>query len=141
MISKKRLSKRIDSVQVDIRSLYNSYKDILQERAYIRKEIHEILDRELAQYRSAVQGTQTDKIKFDVLEEWIYEVFKLNNLKFRESDFIERDEKDKLESEIREKIAKQIEDFTFEKGQEMSISPAAFPRIQVALAKLVRETR
>lgn len=141
MISKKRLSKRIDSVQVDIRGLFNSYKDILQERVSIRKEIHEILDRELAQYRAAVQGTQTDKIKFDVLEEWIYEVFKLNNLKFRESDFVERTEKDKLETEIREKIAKQIEDFTFEKNLDVPISPVAYPRVQVALAKLVRETR
>jgi len=138
MISKKRLSKRIDSVEVDMRHLSNSYRD---DRTSIRQEIQQTLDRELAQYRAAVQGTQTDKIKFDVLEEWIYEVFKLNNLKFRESDFIERSEKDKLETEIREKIAKQIEEFTFEKNVDASTSTVVYPKIQAALAKLVREVR
>jgi hypothetical protein len=136
-----RSKKRLEIVERELRDLKRSYKDLLDGRIDFKNDLRSTLDRELAQYRSAVQGTQTDRIKFDVLEEWINEVFKLNNLKFSQSDFIERSERDRIETEVREQIAKQIEDFTFEKGQEMSISPAAFPRIQVALAKLVRETR
>jgi uncharacterized membrane protein YvbJ len=136
-----RNKKRLEIVESELRDLYRSYKDLLDGRIHFQDELRSTFNRELAQYRSAVQGTQTDRIKFNVLEEWINEVFKLNNLKFNQSDFIERSERDRIETEVREQIAKQIEDFTFEKGQEMSISPAAFPRIQVALAKLVRETR
>jgi len=136
-----RSKKRLEIVERELRDLKRSYKDLLDGRIDFKNDLRSTLDRELAQYRSAVQGTQTDRIKFDVLEEWINEVFKLNNLKFSQSDFIERSERDRIETEVREQIAKQIEDFTFEKGQEMSISPAAFPRIQVTLAKLVRETR
>lgn len=132
---------RLEIIERELSDLKRSYKDLLDGRIDFSNDLKRTFDKELSIYRSAVQGTQTDRIKFDVLEEWINEVFKLNNLKFNQSDFIERSERDRIETEVREQIAKQIEDFTFEKGQEMSISPAAFPRIQVALAKLVRETR
>jgi hypothetical protein len=136
-----RNKKRLEIVECELRDLKRGYKDLLDARIDFRNDLNSTLDRELAQYRSAVQGTQTDRIKFDVLEEWINEVFKLNNLKFSQSDFIERSERDRIETEVREQIAKQIEGFIFENDEDASTFTVAYPRVQVALAKLVRETR
>lgn len=101
----KRLHKRITELQVDLRDLHMSYKNLLDERASFSMALKRQFDSELAQYRAAAQATQTDRIKFGVLEEWIGEVFKLNNLKFSDKDFIEKSE----EQMLREKIAKEIE--------------------------------
>ncbi len=109
MISKKRLSKRIDAVQVDIRDLRRGYTTLLDERSSISREMRHAFDRELAQYKSAMQGAQTDRIKFEVLEEWIREVFALNNLKFSDKDFVDAVKKDIVEQEIREQIALELE--------------------------------
>ena len=100
MFNHKRLDKRITELQLEMRNLDRSYRILLDERARTFKEIRDRFDSELAQYRSSVQATQTDRIKFGVLEEWIREVFELNNLKFSEKDFIEKSE----ESALREKI-------------------------------------
>lgn len=105
METKKTLSKRISALQVDMRELRMSYRNLLDERANTTKEIRQIFTSELATYRSAVQATQTDRIKFGVLEEWIREVFELNGLKFSDQDFIEKSE----EQMLRDKIAKEIE--------------------------------
>jgi vacuolar-type H+-ATPase subunit I/STV1 len=105
METKKRLSKRISDLQVDMRELRRGYQNLLDERANTAKEIRQIFTSELAVYRSAVQATQTDRIKFGVLEEWIREVFELNGLKFSDQDFIEKSE----EQMLREKIAQEIE--------------------------------
>jgi tRNA-dihydrouridine synthase len=86
------------------------YKNLLDERASFSMALKRQFDSELAQYRSAAQATQTDRIKFGVLEEWIHDVFKLNNLKFSDKDFIEKSE----EQMLREKIAKEIEDAVIE---------------------------
>lgn len=110
MIGNKRLNKRISDLQVDMRELRRGYQNLLDERANTAKEIRQIFTSELATYRSAVQATQTDRIKFGVLEEWINDVFKLNGLKFSEKDFIEKTEEQKL----REKIAKEIDDAIIE---------------------------
>lgn len=104
MITKKALSKRIDDLQKDMRELRMSYRNLLDERANATKEIRQIFTSELAQYRSAVQATQTDRIKFGVLEEWINDVFKLNGLKFSEQDFIDKSK----ESLLREKIVNEL---------------------------------
>lgn len=104
MITKKALSKRIDDLQKDMRELRMSYRNLLDERANATKEIRQIFTSELAQYRSAVQATQTDRIKFGVLEEWINDVFKLNGLKFSEQDFIDKSK----ESVLREKIVNEL---------------------------------
>lgn len=105
METKKKLSKRISELQVDMRELRMSYKNLLDERASFSMALKRQFDSELAQYRSAVQATQTDRIKFGVLEEWVNEVFKLNGLKFSDKDFIEKSE----EQLLREKIAQEIE--------------------------------
>jgi hypothetical protein len=109
MINKKRLSKRIDAVQVDIRDLRRGYTTLLDERSSISREMRHAFDRELAQYKSAMQDTQTDRIKFEVLEEWIREVFALNKLKFSDKDFVDAVKKDIVEQEIREQIALELE--------------------------------
>ena len=96
----KRLHKRITELQVNLRDLHMSYKNLLDERASFSMALKRQFDSELAQYRSAVQATQTDRIKFGVLEEWIRDVFELNNLKFSDKDFIEKSE----EATLREKI-------------------------------------
>lgn len=106
----KRLHKRINELQVDLRDLHMGYKNLLDERASFSKALKRQFDSELAQYRAAAQATQTDRIKFGVLEEWVNEIFKLNNLKFSDKDFIERSE----EQLLREKIAKEIEDAVIE---------------------------
>lgn len=137
MFKGQRITRLENDVQV-LRRTLEYYKDT---KTSLQSEIRDSFNRELAQYRAAVQGTITDKIKFDVLEEWINEVFKLNNLKFSEKDFIQHNERTAVEAEIREQIAKEIEDYRLERAEELSISPAAFPRIQVALAKLVREPK
>ena len=105
METKKRLSKRISDLQVDMRELRMSYKNLLDERASFSMALKRQFDSELAQYRAAVQATQTDRIKFGVLEEWIKEVFELNGLKFSDKDFVEQSEEQKL----RQKIALEIE--------------------------------
>jgi hypothetical protein len=110
MIRNKRLNKRISDLQVEMRELRRGYQNLLDERANTAKEIRQIFTSELATYRSAVQATQTDRIKFGVLEEWINDVFKLNGLKFSEKDFIEKSEEQKL----REKIAQDIEQWDVE---------------------------
>ena len=96
----KRLHKRITELQVNLRDLHMSYKNLLDERASFSMALKRQFDSELAQYRAAVQATQTDRIKFGVLEEWIRDVFELNNLKFSDKDFIEKSE----EATLREKI-------------------------------------
>ena len=96
----KRLHKRITELQVDLRDLHMSYKNLLDERASFSMALKRKFDEELAQYRAAAQATQTDRIKFGVLEEWIRDVFELNNLKFSDKDFIEKSE----EATLREKI-------------------------------------
>lgn len=104
MESKKRLSKRISDLQVDMRELRRGYQNLLDDRANTAKEIRNMFTSELATYRSAVQATQTDRIKFDVLEEWIREVFELNGLKFSDQDFVEKSK----EAVIREKIVNEL---------------------------------
>ena len=100
----KRLHKRITELQVNLRDLHMSYKNLLDERASFSMALKRQFDSELAQYRSAVQATQTDRIKFGVLEEWIRDVFELNNLKFSDKDFIEKSE----EATLREKIIAEL---------------------------------
>jgi hypothetical protein len=104
MFNNKRLDKRITELQLEMRNLDRSYRILVDERARTFKEIRDRFNSELAQYRSSVQATQTDRIKFGVLEEWIGEVFKLNNLKFSEKDFIEKSE----EAALREKIVDEL---------------------------------
>lgn len=104
METKKTLSKRISALQVDMRELRRGYQNLLDERANTAKEIRQIFTSELATYRSAVQATQTDRIKFGVLEEWIREVFELNGLKFSDQDFIDKSK----ESLLREKIINEL---------------------------------
>lgn len=98
------LNKRISDLQVEMRELRRGYQNLLDERANTAKEIKQIFTSELATYRSAVQATQTDRIKFGVLEEWINDVFKLNGLKFSEQDFIDKSQ----ESILREKIVNEL---------------------------------
>jgi hypothetical protein len=105
MFNNKRLNKRITDLQIEMRELERGYRLLLDSRDSARKEIHKAFTDEVAVYRAAIQGTQTDKIKFGVLEEWIVEVFKLNNLKFSNEDFIQKSE----EQLLRDKIAKDIE--------------------------------
>jgi hypothetical protein len=100
----KRLHKRITELQVDLRDLHMSYKNLLDERASFSMALKRQFDSELAQYRAAVQATQTDRIKFGVLEEWVHDVFKLNGLKFSDKDFIEKSE----EAVLREKIVAEL---------------------------------
>lgn len=100
MFNHKRLDKRITELQLEMRNLDRSYRLLVDERARTSKDIRDRFTSELAQYRSAVQATQTDRIKFGVLEEWIREVFELNNLKFSDKDFVEKSE----EAALREKI-------------------------------------
>ena len=104
METRKRLSKRISDLQVDMRELRRGYQNLLDERANTAKEIRKIFTSELAAYRSAVQATQTDRIKFGVLEEWIREVFELNGLKFSDQDFIDKSK----EAILREKIVEEL---------------------------------
>lgn len=132
---------RIKRLEDDVQTLRRHLEYYKNTKSDLESEIRRTLDKELATYRSRAEASVTDRIKFDVLEEWINDVFKLNGLKFTDSDFIKHNERSIIETEIREKIAKEIENFTFEKAKDMSVSPAAFPRIQVALAKLVREPK
>jgi hypothetical protein len=133
MIGNKRLNKRISDLQVDMRELRRGYQNLLDERANTAKEIRQIFTSELATYRSAVQATQTDRIKFGVLEEWINEVFKLNNLKFSDKDFIERSE----EQLLREKIAKEIEAWEIVEDST-NTNPEVFKFIKKHLADVAR---
>lgn len=132
---------RIKRLETDVQVLRRHLEYYKDTKSDLQSEIRDTLNRELATYRSRAEASVTDRIKFDVLEEWINDVFKLNGLKFTDSDFIKHNERSIIETEIREQIAKEIENFTFEKAKDMSIAPAAFPRIQVALAKLVREPK
>lgn len=125
MITKKRLSKRITDLQIEMRDLHMAYRNLLNERADVSKEIRRMFTSELAQYRSAIQATQTDRIKFGVLEEWIQDVFKLNGLKFSDKDFIEKSE----EQMLREKIAKEIEDAVIEVAGNSAETMAQAARI------------
>jgi hypothetical protein len=129
----KRLHKRITELQVELRDLHMSYKNILDDRASFTMALKRRFDEELAQYRSAVQATQTDRIKFDVLEEWINEVFKLNNLKFSDKDFIERSE----EQLLREKIAKEIEAWEIVEDST-NMNPEVFKFLKKTLADVAR---
>lgn len=129
MESKKRLSKRISDLQVDMRELRRGYQNLLDERANTAKEIRNIFTSELATYRAAVQATQTDRIKFDVLEEWINDVFKLNGLKFSDKDFIEKSE----EQMLREKIAKDLEDYAI--SMRYAIDPMCLNIVKEGLSK------
>jgi len=133
MIGNKRLNKRISDLQVDMRELRRGYQNLLDERANTAKEIRQIFTSELATYRSAVQATQTDRIKFGVLEEWINEVFKLNNLKFSDKDFIERSE----EQLLREKIAKEIEAWEIVEDST-NMNPEVFKFLKKTLADVAR---
>ena len=100
MFNHKRLDKRITELQLQMRDIDRSYRILLDERARTLKEIRDRFDSELAQYRSTAQATQTDRIKFGVLEEWMRDVFELNNLKFSDKDFIEKSEEDALREKI-----------------------------------------
>ena len=101
--------KRIEDLEAkvhEIKQRYDAlYLDHIRVQAEIDSSIRRTFNDELAKYRAAVQGTQTDRIKFGVLEEWISDVFKLNGLKFSDQDFIEKSE----EQMLREKIAQEIE--------------------------------
>ena len=129
----KRLHKRITELQVDLRDLHMSYKNILDDRASFSMALKRRFDEELAQYRAAAQATQTDRIKFDVLEEWIGEVFKLNNLKFSDKDFIEKSE----ERLLREKIAKEIEAWEIVEDST-NTNPEVFKFLKKHLADVAR---
>jgi hypothetical protein len=133
MITKKTLSKRITELQVELRDLDRAYKVLLDERARNSKEIRDRFTSELAQYRSAVQATQTDRIKFGVLEEWISEVFKLNNLKFSDKDFIQKSE----EQLLRDKIAKEIEAWEVVEDST-NMNPEVFKFLKETFASVVR---
>lgn len=129
----KRLHKRITDLQVELRDLHRSYKNLLDDRASFTMALKRQFDSELAQYRSAVQATQTDRIKFDVLEEWINDVFKLNNLKFSDKDFIEKSE----ERLLREKIAKEIEAWEIVEDST-NTNPEVFKFLKKHLADVAR---
>lgn len=101
---------RISKLEDSLRELSLRYKDLLHYREDFSNSLKRVFDSELAAYRAAAQATQTDRIKFGVLEEWISDVFKLNGLKFSDKDFIEKTEEQKL----REKIAKEIDDAIIE---------------------------
>jgi len=133
MITKKTLSKRITELQIELRDLDRSYRVLLDERARNSKEIRDRFTSELAQYRSAVQATQTDRIKFGVLEEWIGEVFKLNNLKFSDKDFIQKSE----EQLLRDKIAKEIEAWEVVEDST-NMHPEVFKFLKKQFADVVR---
>ena len=133
MIGNKRLNKRISDLQVDMRELRRGYQNLLDERANTAKEIRQIFTSELATYRSAVQATQTDRIKFGVLEEWINEVFKLNNLKFSDKDFIERSE----EQLLRDRIAREIEAWEIVEDST-NMNPEVFKFLKKTLADVAR---
>lgn len=100
MFKHKRLNERITEVQLEQRRLHRAYTVLLDERSSLSREIHRTLTTELASFRAAAERAQTDTIKFGVLEEWIKDVFELNNLKFSDKDFIEKSE----EATLREKI-------------------------------------
>lgn len=110
MFFSKEDKKRIDLLEEKLYNLNRSYKDLLDYRNDFSNTLKRTFDAELASYRAAIQGTQTDRIKFGVLEEWINDVFKLNGLKFSDKDFIEKSE----EQMLREKIAKEIESSVIE---------------------------
>jgi hypothetical protein len=129
----KRLHKRITELQVDLRDLHMSYKNILDDRASFSMALKRQFDSELAQYRAAAQATQTDRIKFEVLEEWINDVFKLNNLKFSDKDFIEKSE----ERLLREKIAKEIEAWEIVEDST-NMNPEVFKFLKKTLADVAR---
>ena len=133
MISKKKLNEKITNLQVDLRDLTMAYKNLLDERASFSKSLKRQFDSELAQYRAAAQATQTDHIKFGVLEEWISEVFKLNNLKFSDKDFIEKSE----EQLLREKIAKEIEAWEVVEDST-NMNPEVFKFLKKTLADVAR---
>lgn len=100
--------KRIEDLEArvhNIKQRYDAlYLDHIRVQAEIDSNIRRTFNDELAKYRAAVQGTQTDRIKFGVLEEWINDVFKLNGLKFSEQDFIDKSQ----ESILREKIVNEL---------------------------------
>lgn len=129
----KRLHKRITELQVDLRDLHMGYKNLLDERASFSMALKRQFDSELAQYRSAVQATQTDRIKFGVLEEWIREVFELNNLKFSDKDFIEKSE----EQLLRDRIAKEIEAWEVVEDST-NMNPEVFKFLKKQFASVVR---
>ena len=104
MFKHKRLNERITEVQLKQRELHQAYTVLLDERSSLSREIHRTLTNELASFRAATERAQTDSIKFGVLEEWIREVFELNNLKFSDKDFIEKSE----EAALREKIVGEL---------------------------------
>jgi hypothetical protein len=129
----KRLHKRITELQVDLRDLHMGYKNLLDERASFSMALKRQFDSELAQYRAAAQATQTDRIKFDVLEEWIHDVFKLNNLKFSDKDFIEKSE----EQLLRDRIAKDIEAWEIVEDST-NMNPEVFKFLKKQFASVAR---
>lgn len=136
MITKKTLNKKITDLQVELRDIHRSYKNLLDDRASFTMALKRQFDSELAQYRSAVQATQTDRIKFEVLEEWINDVFKLNNLKFSDRDFIEKSE----EQLLRDRIAREIELWEVVEDST-NINPEVFKFLKKQFASVVRGDR
>ena len=136
MFNNKRLNKRITDLQIEMRELERGYKLLLDSRASVRKEMHQAFTDEVAVYRAAIQGTQTDRIKFGVLEEWIAEVFKLNNLKFSDKDFIQKSE----EQLLRDKIAKDIEAWEIV-DDSTNMHPEVFKFLKKQFADVVRGDR
>jgi hypothetical protein len=133
MFNNKRLSKRLDSLESELNGLRRSYTVLLDYRNDFSNTLKRTFDAELASYRAAVQGTQTERIKFGVLEEWIGEVFKLNNLKFSDKDFIEKSE----EQLLREKIAKEIEAWEIVEDST-NTNPEVFNFLKKHLADVAR---
>jgi hypothetical protein len=125
MITKKKLSKRITDLQVELRELHRGYSILLEDRSRFSADIRQRFTDELARFKAGTERAQTDFIKFGVLEEWIKEVFELNNLKFSQQDFVEKSQEQKL----REQIAQEIEDAVIEVAGNSAETMAQAARI------------
>lgn len=125
MIINKKLNKRIDDLQDELLDLRRIYGILLEERKTLARDIRLTLTDEVARYRASAEKVQTDGIKFGVLEEWIKEVFELNNIKFSDQDFVEKSQEQKL----REQIAQEIEDAIIEVAGDSSATIAQAARI------------
>lgn len=125
MITNKKLNKRIDNLQDELLDLRRVYGILLEERKTLTRDIRLTLTDEVARYRASVEKVQTDGIKFGVLEEWIKEVFELNNIKFSDQDFVEKSQEQKL----REQIAQEIEDAIIEVAGNSAATIAQAARI------------
>lgn len=121
----KRLHKRITDLQVELSELRNVYDILLNDRTRYGADIRQRFTDELARFKAATERSQTDFIKFGVLEEWIKEVFELNNLKFSQQDFVEKSQEQKL----REQIAQEIEDAVIEVAGNSAETMAQAARI------------